>query len=69
MGKLGRERNYSSDIDLVCFFDDEKVAEKDFFETRKAAIAVIKGVTKILSETTEHGYVFRTDLRLRPTHL
>ena len=67
MGKLGaRELNYSSDIDLVCFFDDEKVAEKDFFETRKAAIAVIKGVTKILSETTEHGYVFRTDLRLRP---
>ena len=67
MGKLGaRELNYSSDIDLVCFFDDEKLAEKDFFETRKAAIAVIKGVTKILSETTEHGYVFRTDLRLRP---
>ena len=43
MGKLGaRELNYSSDIDLVCFFDDEKVAEKDFFETRKAAIAVIR---------------------------
>ena len=67
MGKLGaRELNYSSDIDLVCFFDDEKLAEKDLFETRKAAISVIKGVTKILSETTEHGYVFRTDLRLRP---
>ena len=67
MGKLGaRELNYSSDIDLVCFFNDEKLAEKDFFETRKAAIAVVKRVAKILSETTEHGYVFRTDLRLRP---
>ena len=67
MGKLGaRELNYSSDIDLVCFFDDQKLAEKDFFETRKAAIAVVKRVAKILSETTEHGYVFRTDLRLRP---
>jgi len=67
MGKLGaRELNYSSDIDLVCFFDDEKLVENEFFETRKAAIAVIKKMTKVLSEVTEKGYVFRTDLRLRP---
>ena len=67
MGKLGAlELNYSSDIDLVCYFDDTKLVEKDFFETRKAAIAVIKKMTKVLSEVTENGYVFRTDLRLRP---
>ena len=54
MGKLGAlELNYSSDIDLVCFFDDEKLAEKDFFETRKAAIAVIKGMTKILGRVNK----------------
>ena len=67
MGKLGaRELNYSSDIDLVCFFDDQKLNDNEFFETRKAAITVIKRMTKVLSEVTENGYVFRTDLRLRP---
>ncbi len=67
MGKLGAwELNYSSDIDLVCFFNDERLIENEFFETRKAAIAVIKRMTKVLSEVTENGYVFRTDLRLRP---
>ena len=67
MGKLGAlELNYSSDIDLVCFFDDEKLSADEFYETRKAAITIIKKMTKVLSEVTENGYVFRTDLRLRP---
>ena len=36
MGKLGaRELNYSSDIDLVCFFDDEKLIENEFLKQEK----------------------------------
>ncbi len=67
MGKFGAfELNYSSDIDLVVFYDAETFPFRKKGEARAAAIDLVKGLVKLLSETTADGYVFRTDLRLRP---
>ena len=65
MGKGGaRELNYSSDIDLVLLFEDERFEELDDVRPRFTKIA--QRAVKLLSEHTGAGYVFRTDLRLRP---
>ena len=67
MGKMGAgELNYSSDIDLICFFDDERFAETEAMEARAAFIRATRRMAATLSDTTADGYVFRTDLRLRP---
>ena len=67
MGKGGaRELNYSSDIDLIFFFDDERLGRDLTQEVKSRWTKVIQRVVKLLSETTGEGYVFRTDLRLRP---
>ncbi len=65
MGKMGAgELNYSSDIDLVCLFDETRYPGAEQ-EARAAFIKVTRRMTAILSDVTD-GYVFRTDLRLRP---
>ncbi len=65
MGKMGAgELNYSSDIDLICLFDETRYPG-DEQEARAAFIRVARRMTAILSDVTD-GYVFRTDLRLRP---
>ncbi|WP_108501074.1 glutamine-synthetase adenylyltransferase [Paracoccus indicus] len=67
MGKGGAgELNYSSDIDLIVLFDETAYAEVDQMEARAALIRATRRMTATLSDVTEHGYVFRTDLRLRP---
>jgi [glutamine synthetase] adenylyltransferase / [glutamine synthetase]-adenylyl-L-tyrosine phosphorylase len=67
MGKFGaRELNYSSDIDIIVFFDHEKLEYKGRKTLAECMIAVTRDLVKILDERTAHGYVFRTDLRLRP---
>jgi glutamate-ammonia-ligase adenylyltransferase len=67
MGKLGaRELNYSSDIDLVVFYDDELPLYRDVEELQRAFVQAARLVVKLLEERTSDGYVFRTDLRLRP---
>ncbi len=67
MGKMGAyELNYSSDIDLICFFDDSRYQLEDLSELRPHLIRIIQRMCKILSDVTKDGYVFRTDLRLRP---
>ena len=67
MGKLGaRELNYSSDIDLIVLFDETRHDPEDYADLRKGFIRVTQRLVKLLSEVTEEGYVFRTDLRLRP---
>src|SRR5205823_6587167 len=67
MGKYGaRELNYSSDIDLVGFYEPDKFPFTRRGEGRGAAIELVRGLVKLLSEITADGYVFRTDLRLRP---
>lgn len=65
MGKMGaHELNYSSDIDLICLFDQDRYEDPQ--EARTALIRVTRRMASILSDVTDQGYVFRTDLRLRP---
>lgn len=67
MGKLGAgELNYSSDIDLICLFDETRFDPADVMEARAVFIKVTRRMTKLLSDITADGFVFRTDLRLRP---
>lgn len=67
MGKGGAgELNYSSDIDLICLFDDTRYRIDEQTEARAAFIRVARKMTALLSDLTAEGYVFRTDLRLRP---
>lgn len=67
MGKMGaHELNYSSDIDLICLFDEGRYGAQDYLEARAAFIRVTRKMAAMLSDRTATGYVFRTDLRLRP---
>ncbi len=67
MGKMGaRELNYSSDIDFSVFFDAERLAKAGAREPRVAAVRLVAPLARVLEEVTADGYVFRTDLRLRP---
>ncbi|MGB5865463.1 MAG: glutamine-synthetase adenylyltransferase [Sulfitobacter sp.] len=67
MGKMGAgELNYSSDIDLICLFDESLYDTDDFQEARSGLIKATRAMAASLSEITAEGYVFRTDLRLRP---
>ena len=67
MGKHGAaELNYSSDIDLIVFYDLERIALKDGLEPQPFFVRMTKDLVKILQERTADGYVFRVDLRLRP---
>ena len=70
MGKMGAcELNYSSDIDLVFLFDEQKARGEDLFRVRDGFIGIVKRFAALLSEPTSDGYVFRVDLRLRPDPL
>ena len=67
MGKMGAgELNYSSDIDLICLYDETRFAPDDRNEARAAFIRATRKMAQIMNDTTSGGYVFRTDLRLRP---
>lgn len=67
MGKMGAaELNYSSDIDLICLFDETRFDPSDYMKARAAFARATRSMTAMLSEITAQGYVFRTDLRLRP---
>jgi glutamate-ammonia-ligase adenylyltransferase len=67
MGKMGAgELNYSSDIDLICLFDETRFDTGDEMEARAGFIRATRRIAATLGETTGDGYVFRTDLRLRP---
>ncbi|KAF1068406.1 bifunctional [glutamate--ammonia ligase]-adenylyl-L-tyrosine phosphorylase/[glutamate--ammonia-ligase] adenylyltransferase [Variovorax sp.] len=72
MGKLGaRELNVSSDIDLIYLYDQDgdtagdprgrgKLANQEYFAR------AVKRIYALVGDTTEHGFVFRVDLALRP---
>ena len=72
MGKLGaRELNVSSDIDLIYVYDEDghtqgrpdgggRISTHEYF-TR-----AVKRIYSLVGDTTEHGFVFRVDLALRP---
>src|SRR5665213_3235376 len=67
MGKFGAgELNYSSDIDLIVLFDRERAQVAVGRESATVFVKLTKRLVAILSERNEAGYVFRTDLRLRP---
>ena len=67
MGKHGAfELNYSSDVDLIVFYEREKVRLSDPSEAQGFFVRLTRDMVKCLSEQTGDGYVFRTDLRLRP---
>ena len=74
MGKLGaRELNVSSDIDLIYVYDHDgqtagrlnsdgrgQISNHEYFAHQ------VKLVYTLIGEVTEHGFVFRVDLALRP---
>jgi [glutamine synthetase] adenylyltransferase / [glutamine synthetase]-adenylyl-L-tyrosine phosphorylase len=67
MGKHGAfELNYSSDIDLIVFYDLERVRVRPGLEVQPFLVRLTRDLVRLINERTEHGYVFRTDLRLRP---
>jgi glutamate-ammonia-ligase adenylyltransferase len=67
MGKYGsRELNYSSDIDIVVFYEPQTLTLKDGLDDSTFFVRLTKDIVKLMQERTEDGYVFRTDLRLRP---
>jgi glutamate-ammonia-ligase adenylyltransferase len=72
MGKFGaRELNVSSDIDLIYVYDEDgettglpdgrgRISNHDYFAK------AVKLIYTLIGDTTEHGFVFRMDLALRP---
>jgi glutamate-ammonia-ligase adenylyltransferase len=67
MGKMGAfELNYSSDIDLIVFYDPDAPALTPDIEPGPMYVRMTQRLVKLLNERTADGYVFRTDLRLRP---
>ena len=72
MGKLGgQELNVSSDIDLIMLYPCEGQSDCDTIGSRSISHAeffakLTQRIANILSDQTADGYVFRTDLRLRP---
>ncbi|WP_225781881.1 bifunctional [glutamate--ammonia ligase]-adenylyl-L-tyrosine phosphorylase/[glutamate--ammonia-ligase] adenylyltransferase [Xenophilus sp. Marseille-Q4582] len=72
MGKLGaRELNVSSDIDLIYVYDQDgdtagnaegrgRLSNQEYFAR------AVKRIYALVGDTTEHGFVFRVDLALRP---
>jgi glutamate-ammonia-ligase adenylyltransferase len=67
LGKLGAwELNYSSDIDLIVFFDEGKITYLGPRSVQECIVGLTRDLVRLISERTIEGYVFRTDLRLRP---
>jgi glutamate-ammonia-ligase adenylyltransferase len=67
VGKYGaHELNYSSDIDIIVFFDLERLRLKAGLEPQPFFVRITRELVQLMDERTADGYVFRTDLRLRP---
>ena len=67
MGKMGAgELNYSSDIDLIVFFDPAAPTLAPDIEPQPFFVRVTQGLSRLLQQRSGDGYVFRVDLRLRP---
>jgi [glutamine synthetase] adenylyltransferase / [glutamine synthetase]-adenylyl-L-tyrosine phosphorylase len=67
MGKMGGcELNFSSDIDLMVFFDPAVPALAPDVEAGPFYVRLTRDLVKLMQERTADGYVFRVDLRLRP---
>ncbi|MDN3624272.1 bifunctional [glutamine synthetase] adenylyltransferase/[glutamine synthetase]-adenylyl-L-tyrosine phosphorylase [Methylobacterium isbiliense] len=67
MGKLGAdELNYSSDIDLIVFFDADAAPLREGVEATPFFSRLAQSMGRLLQERTADGYVHRVDYRLRP---
>lgn len=67
MGKYGAlELNYSSDIDLIIFFEGAKAKLREGLDPQAFFVRMTRDIVRLMDERTGAGYVFRTDLRLRP---
>jgi len=72
MGKLGaRELNVSSDIDLIYVYDDDgetagNAEGRNRISNHEYFAKLVRQVQALIGDTTEHGFVFRVDLALRP---
>jgi len=67
MGKMGAgELNYSSDIDLIVFFDPTATSLAEDIEPQPFFVRVTQALARLLQQRSGDGYVFRVDLRLRP---
>ena len=67
MGKLGaNELNYSSDIDLIALFDQERVPYTGNKSAQDLFVRLTRDLIHLLQSRTSAGHVFRIDLRLRP---
>ncbi len=68
LGKHGsRELNYSSDIDPILLYDPATLPHGDREDVADAAVRLGRRVSELLSARDGDGYVFRVDLRLRPS--
>jgi [glutamine synthetase] adenylyltransferase / [glutamine synthetase]-adenylyl-L-tyrosine phosphorylase len=63
----GRELNYSSDIDPIFIYDPATLPHREREDVADSAVRIGRRVIQLLSERDENGYVFRVDMRLRPT--
>ncbi|MGO1118042.1 bifunctional [glutamine synthetase] adenylyltransferase/[glutamine synthetase]-adenylyl-L-tyrosine phosphorylase [Rhodovibrionaceae bacterium A322] len=67
MGKYGaKELNYSSDIDIILLYEPAKFDYQGRRSLQEAMVKVARDICRLMDERTAEGYVFRTDLRLRP---
>jgi glutamate-ammonia-ligase adenylyltransferase len=62
----GRELNYSSDIDIVAFFDRSAGALTDPDDGTRIFSRIVQRLAALMQDRVGDDYVFRTDLRLRP---
>jgi [glutamine synthetase] adenylyltransferase / [glutamine synthetase]-adenylyl-L-tyrosine phosphorylase len=63
----GQELNYSSDIDPIFLFDPKTLPCRNGDDPQDSAVRIGKRVIELLHNVDENGYVFRVDMRLRPS--
>jgi len=67
MGKLGGyDLNFSSDVDVVAYFDPDVLPVPDTLGKSYVCHQVLQVLTKLLAQSGESNFVWRVDWRLRP---
>ncbi|MCH9844647.1 MAG: bifunctional [glutamine synthetase] adenylyltransferase/[glutamine synthetase]-adenylyl-L-tyrosine phosphorylase [Alphaproteobacteria bacterium] len=67
LGKLGAgELNYSSDVDLLLLYDDTKFTPRNQPRAEQIIQQFVRYFINLIEKRTHEGYLFRSDLRLRP---
>ncbi|WIW87485.1 bifunctional [glutamine synthetase] adenylyltransferase/[glutamine synthetase]-adenylyl-L-tyrosine phosphorylase [Sphingobium sp. V4] len=68
LGKHGsRELNYSSDIDPILLYNPATLPHGEREDVADAAVRIGRRMSELLTNRDGDGYVFRVDLRLRPS--